>query len=217
MPLSNKLSGKIADELGLDKDQREVINYGAFAVIQIMASLAAVALLGFLFGVLLEALIVSFSMSVLRQFSGGGHASKPSLCIAMGTLVTIVIALLARYVGGYVDVYALSAAAALFYIWSFYTVFKRAPVDSSAKPISSEVKRKRMKRVSLMVLSAYILLTILLVFLFVVFEDVRFSRLSFCVFGGAAWQAFTLTSLGNRGISKIDNWLVTLFFRKENI
>jgi len=94
-----------------------------------MASLAAVALLGFLLGVLLEALIVSFSMSILRQFSGGGHASKPSLCIAMGTLVTIVIALLAHHVGGYVDVYALSAAAALFYIWSFYTVFKRAPVD----------------------------------------------------------------------------------------
>jgi len=217
MPLSNKISGKIADELSLDKDQREVINYGAFAVIQITASLAVVALLGFLLGVLPEALVVSFSMSILRQFSGGGHASRPAICVVIGTIVTISIALFAHYAGGYLDGYAVSVAAVLFYIWSFYTVLKRAPVDSAAKPISSEAKRKIMKRVSLIILSVYILLTLLLVYLFIVFKDVRFSRFAFCVFGGAAWQAFTLTSLGNHSIAKIDNWLVTLFFGKENI
>ena len=75
--LSNNIANKVALELSLDDDNREVIAYGTFALIQMLFSIILVFLFGLLFHVAFEALIISFTGSILRKYSGGVHASSP--------------------------------------------------------------------------------------------------------------------------------------------
>ena len=59
--LSNSIANKVALELSLDKDNREVIAYGTFALMQMFFSIILVFLFGLLFHVAFEALIISFT------------------------------------------------------------------------------------------------------------------------------------------------------------
>ena len=48
------------------------------------------------------------------------------------------------------------------FIWSYYIIYKLAPVDSASKPIVKEEKRKRMKKGSIILLSVYLIITVFL-------------------------------------------------------
>ena len=65
--ISQKISGNITRELDLDEDKKAVINYGIFALIQIMLSIVSVIVFGAIFNVVVEALIISFVTSILRK------------------------------------------------------------------------------------------------------------------------------------------------------
>ena len=87
--LSNNIANKVASELTLDENNREVIAYGTFALIQMLLSITLVFLFGLLFHVAFEALIISFTGSILRKYSGGVHASSPGICTFIGTIVCV--------------------------------------------------------------------------------------------------------------------------------
>ena len=94
--ISNRFAEKIANEMDYDQDKKEVMAYGAHAILQIFFSLLFVVIFGMIFGVLIEALIVSFSTSVLRKYSGGVHAASPAICMIVGGVFVVVFCFLAR-------------------------------------------------------------------------------------------------------------------------
>lgn len=205
--LSNNLALKISQELKLDKDNQEIIAYGTFAMFQINLSILFVIIFGFIFGITIEALLISFSGSILRKYSGGAHASTPNMCIIIGTGICIGQALIiSLLISPIVNPLMLLILGIITFIYSYYLINKLAPVDSPAKPIKTQKKINRMKKGSLYVLSVYLVISSLLSFIYIYLGDERYAVYTLCIFTGAAWQSFTLTKAGHLTIKKIDGF-----------
>ena len=206
--LSNNIANKVASELTLDENNREVIAYGTFALMQMLLSITLVFLFGLLFHVAFEALIISFTGSILRKYSGGAHASSPGICTFIGTIVcvgqAVLISLLISSVANFKFVIALGV---VIFIWSYYIIYKLAPVDSASKPIVKEEKRKRMKKGSIILLSLYLIITVFLILFYISSVEKKLLFYALCLYAGILWQAFTLTSPGHLLIGKVDTFL----------
>ena len=214
MSLSNKLAQKISLKLDYDDEKCAVINYGIFAFLQTLASLAIITLLGILLGMVWQALVVTFSASILRQYSGGVHATSPNICLIVGTVATLTITLAAHHLTGLVPVEILITINALLMASSYWLVIKYAPVDSPAKPIRTEHKRKKMKRFSLIVLTAYFTIIVVLVVMYLTQENSACMEFAMCIGMATGWQVFNLTKKGHRWLKKVDSILAGLLLNK---
>jgi len=205
--LCKAIANKIALELNLDNDKREVIAYGAFAILHMLLSIILVIIFGALFNVLVEALIISLTISILRKYSGGVHASTPGICAAIGTIVCIGLALGAVIVSSMASLNLLLILGCIVFIWSYHIIYKFAPVDSLAKPIKKTEKRKRMKKGSIFILSFYLIIEIINIVVYVVTGNKNFIVYLICIYLGVIWQVFTLTASGSYVVGKIDSFL----------
>lgn len=204
----NNIAGKIAAELDFDNDSKEVIAYGMFALIHIVLSIILVIIFGILFHVVFESLIVCFTVSILRKYSGGVHASSPGRCAAIGTFICIGQALLFTFlIGPVITLSLLIYLGVGIFALSYYLIYELAPVDSSAKQIRTKEKKIRMKKGSICVLSTYIIIVVINTAIYIFFKDIRFLIYSLCIYGGAAWQVFTLTRVGHSMMYSIDAFL----------
>lgn len=199
--LSNSIANKVATELNLDSDKKEVIAYGTFALLQTVTSILLVSVFGYLFHVTIEALIVMFTASILRKYSGGAHASSPGNCTIIGVIICIGQAIIISSIGNFNIALILGL---IVFAWAYYMVYKLVPVDNPAKPIKKEEKRKRMKKGSFIILSIYFIGNLLLMMLFLSTKKVTFLIYALCIIGGIVWQVFTLTQVGHLILAKID-------------
>lgn len=206
--LSNNIATKLATELNLDKDNKEIIAYGAFTFFQMIYSIALVVVFGYVFGVGPEALTISFVASILRKYSGGAHATSPGRCAIIGTIVCIGQVLLFKFILDLgLDLNIILLLELLVFIWSYYIVYKLAPVDSIAKPIRKKEKRIRLKKGSIIILSIYLIVTLFIMILYMNKENESLPIYALSICGGIAWQVFTLTKSGHLILHKIDAFL----------
>lgn len=215
--LTNNIAEKISLELELDNDRKEVIAYGTFALLHTTLSIILIVIFGLIFGVLAEAIIVAFTISILRKYSGGAHASSPGVCAAIGTAIAVGQALVISFViTPLISLNLIIPLGLLTFAWSYYIILKLAPVDSAAKPIKTQKKRKRMKKGSILILDAYLVIVMLSIILYLLTHEKRFLIFSLCIYGGTAWQAFTLTYRGHLTFWKIDSFLnqLSTFIRR---
>ncbi|MBB6713810.1 accessory gene regulator ArgB-like protein [Clostridium gasigenes] len=202
--LSKKVAFKIANELKLDNDNKEVISYGIFAIIQMFYNVLLVILFAAVFNVVIEALIASFTIAILRKSSGGAHASSAKICVVVGTFITVTIGLVAKI---NINVNSIMIIGVITFIWAYYIVFKLAPVDSAAKPIRTEKKRKRLKRSSIFILSIYLIIIGVSIMLYLYTKIDRLLIYSICILGGVIWQVLSLTKIGHEIVKIIDAFL----------
>lgn len=200
--LSNNISANIAKELNLDIEKKEIINYGLFAVIQILFSIVLTMIFGLIFNVFLESLIVAFTISILRKSSGGAHASTPGRCAILGTIVSVGFGLVAKLIEK--NAVTISLIGIIIFFWSFYIVYKLAPVDSAAKPIKNQERRKKLKRSSMMILSVYLVIAIANILYHYYSVNVSVLTYTLCIYMGLVWQIFSLTKSGHLILGKID-------------
>ncbi|MCB2313445.1 accessory gene regulator B family protein [Clostridium tagluense] len=206
--LSNNIANKVALELSLDHDNREVIAYGTFALMQMFVSIIFVFLFGLLFHVAFGALIISFTAAVLRKYSGGVHASSPGNCTCIGTIVCVGQAVLISFlISSVVNLKLIIILGVMTFIWAYYIIYKLAPVDSASKPIVKEEKRKRMKRGSIILLSVYLIIAVVFILLYLGSGESKLMLYALCLYSGILWQVFTLTTLGHLLVGKVDTFL----------
>lgn len=206
----SKISNIIGNELDLNKEKILVINYGLFAIIQILISIILVIVFGSFFKVVDKALIILISISILRQSSGGVHASSPSTCTMIGTVWSVGMAVLINQKSfEFVNSVLLTI---IIFILGYYILYKLAPVDSSAKPIRTESKRIRLKKRSILILSVYLLVVILNFIGYYLVKKEYLLNYSQCISIGVLWQIFSLTSIGHVVLGKLD-----AFFNKTKI
>lgn len=193
--LAHKLAETIAQSLNYDVEKRAVIAYGLVAIIQILITVFLVLAFGLLLDVPVEALIVCFSVSILRKYSGGAHAGSAELCTGIGVVYSVAAAFFAAKGLALVSVpiYVMIAMLPV-YAGSFLILWKSAPMDSSNKPIRTEQKRARMKKKSLMVLLAYGCLSFFL--LIKGQKEAVYRGYALSLLFGLSWQIFTLTKNG---------------------
>ncbi|MCM8710257.1 accessory gene regulator B family protein [Clostridium sp. SYSU_GA19001] len=215
--LADNIAKKISLELKLDSDRKEVIAYGTFALLHTLLSIILVIIFGAVLNVMVEALIISFAISILRKYSGGVHASSPGICASVGTVITLILAVFICFgLNSYISLNLIFASGLICFFWSYYIIIKLAPVDSPAKPIKTQKKRERMKKGSIFILAVYAVIVLLNIYLYMYTKEKRFLIFSLCIYSGTVWQAFTLTTQGHTALKKLDsflNQLITLLRR----
>lgn len=201
--LARALARNIALTLGYDDERQAVIAYGLIAIIQIIVTVSIVLILGILIGTPIEALIVCFSVSILRKYSGGMHAGFAELCTGIGIVYCTVTAFLAKnlFLPLYRPIPMLIAIAAIYGI-SYWVLWKYAPVDSPNKPIRTEQKRKRMKKYSFGVVSVYLAFSLILFIFGFKMHFLGTYGISFLF--GVSWQTLTLTPPGGFLLHSVD-------------
>lgn len=206
--LSKSIANKIALELNIDNDRKEVMAYGTFALLQTFLLIFLTIIFGYLFHVAIEALIILFTASILRKHSGGAHASSPSNCTLIGLTMCIGQArLISPILNMLVDSNIISILMFMIFVWSYYMIYKLVPVDSPAKPINNKNIKKRMKKHSIMILSIYFITVVSTIILYFNFQKVKFLVYALSISVGIAWQIFTLTKYGHSVLNKMDAFL----------
>ena len=214
--LSKNIANNLKRELDLDEDKRSIIEYGLFAFFHMGISILLVAIVGAIFNVMIEALIISFVVAILRKFSGGAHASTAINCAIVGVLVSVIPAYLIRNIN-FNSNYIISIGI-LLYIISFITIYKLAPVDSPNKPIKKAEKIKRLKRGSIIILSIYMIIVLFNIITTYVSKNNVLLLYSSCIYIGILWQVFTLTKFGHFIVNIIDSLFIKIlnFRGREN-
>lgn len=202
----HKITRYICNELNLDDEKREVINYGLFAFLQMIYSFILVFCIGYIFKVQKEALITVVVISHLRKASGGVHASTPISCLLMGTVLSVLSAIILKLVN--YNIKSSILMTIIVFIYAYYIVYKKAPVDSVNKLIKSPEKRKRLKKASIKILTCYLVIIIL----FAIYYNGTNLNYIMSINFGVFWQIFSLTKYG-----KVFFYMVDYLILREEI
>lgn len=212
--LSKNITKTIENQLDLDNDRASIIEYGLYAFFQMSISILITAIIGAIFNVMIEALLISFVIAILRKSSGGVHASTSINCTIVGALVAVTPAYLIKHISfnsNYIIIIGI-----LLYIISFIIIYKLAPVDSPNKPIKKEDKIKRLKRGSIIILSIYMIVVLINLVLYYRTKSNVLLLYSSCIYIGIIWQVFTLTKLGHVIVKIIDSLLIKIIRVRGN-
>lgn len=208
--LARKLANSISVSLGYDHEKEAVIAYGLTAIIQIFITTLLILMAGILIGAPVEALIIGFSVSILRKYSGGAHAGTAELCTSFSVFYCTLTAFLSkRLLAELYHPVLMGIACVVIFVLSFFVIYKFAPVDSPNKPIRTEQKIKRMRKGSFFILSVYFVISV--IFYMLSFEHESFNSYGISMLFGVSWQTFTLTHPGSRFIGKLN----AIVLRKE--
>ncbi|EJO5346335.1 accessory gene regulator B family protein [Clostridium botulinum] len=214
--VSNIIADKIALELKLDKDRKEVIAYGTFAFFQTTFCILFIIICGYFFYAQIEALMISFTIAILRKYSGGVHASSPNSCAIIGTIICVGLAIIILELTNLIhNLNILACWGIVIFVWAYYIIYKLAPVDSMAKPIKKPKEIKKFKKNSIITLSIYLVIILINFGLYYKTRDKKFIVYSLCIYTGVVWQIFTLTRYGHFAVKKLDEFLIFVIHIKR--
>lgn len=200
--------------LDVDDDNKEIIIYGAINVFQIIFSVLWVFILGFIFGVIEEAIIFSFTNAILRKYSGGVHASSPSRCIIIGTSIAVISGIIIDSELCRLNIYTVVLMSIFSLLSSLFIIIKNAPVDSHKKPIVNIQLRKQFKNKSINVIAVLSLVIMILFIIYMKYTNLYYIKVIESISLGVFWQAITLTRVGIYLLNKVDLILRCIFERR---
>jgi len=216
--LDEKIAVKIGNDakslLNVDDDKEQIIIYGAICLFQIIFAILWVIIAGLFFGVLYEALIFTIIVGVLRKYSGGGHASSPSSCIIIGTILAVVAGLSIDKIFYKLNLTTVILISITFITFAFIIVIKDAPVDSIKKPITNVEMKKQFKKKSIIVIFIFSALIIILYVLSKKYSELFYIKVIETISFGILWQTITLTKKGISFLNKVDFVLKYIIGRK---
>lgn len=208
MYLTERMAAKMGEKartvLKVDEEKEKIIVYGAIGLIQILWSILWTTLIGMIFGVVYEALLFSIIVGMLKRYSGGAHASSPGRCIVIGVAAATASGLLIQLLTNREAVGLIIMLGILCFSTSFFVIAKKAPVDSSSKPIRSTRMRQRLNHTSKVILICYIISMLCMLFLYKVFSKECYLSIYICIGFGTLWQSVTLTKCGIKILNKVD-------------
>lgn len=211
MSLVEKIAVNIGKQtrsiLELDDDTEEVVIYGAVNLIQVSLGLLFTIIIGFIFGVLYEALLFTLTSAILKKCSGGPHASSPGRCLFMGSTISVGVSLFISNILSMQNLWIISIAGGLSIIIAIYIIIIKAPVASENKPITSIKMRRRLKRNCIRIVLIFSIIMIVSLILFKVSQNSFYIKIFQCICLGTLWQTVTLTKPIIRFLHKFDSLL----------
>lgn len=189
--LIQRFSKIIASPLNYNEEQTAVIQYGLFAIVQIVLIGLLITLIGILADCVLECWIVYVAAGLLRKSTGGAHAKTANACLVVSVIAVSIIGMTSRYITFLPYALPVSIILSLFaFMLGCFIVFKLAPVGHPNKPLNKPEKIKRLRRQSLIILLIYAAFAILFLVLSHRFERSISLLVSLCL--SVLWQAMTL-------------------------
>ncbi len=202
--LSNNIASNIAKALGMDKNKQEIIAYGAYILLDTVLAIGMVMILGAIFGVFFQALVISFASALFRKTSGGAHATTPVRCASIFAIVSVGLAIIIENSKMWFNTPLIIIYLVVTFVISYFIVLKLAPKDSPNKPIVKETKIKELKAKSIRTLYIYAIMCIAILAVGYYFRTKTLLPYIALICTGYLWQAFTLTSLGHTTINKME-------------
>jgi accessory gene regulator B len=193
-------------ELDLTPDQEAIAVFGLQTLLYPTLDFLCFCLAGWLLGCLAATAVVALTTFVLRLFSQGAHSRSPLTCALTGVIMVPALGKIAVLTAPLFTGTELSLVVALGFLVVIGTVWRLAPADSPAKPVTSDEERQRLHLFSIIV----VLLIAITQFVLLLTRP-QASSLVLATSFGLWWQAFTLTGAGHRFAVLLDN----LFDRKE--
>lgn len=208
MSPTEKLAVNIARKakivLDVDEDKEQTIIYGAINLLQITFAILWVIIIGLLLGVLYEALIFSIVVGILRKYSGGVHASSPSHCIIIGTILAAIAGIIIDKLFYKLTISTVVVISIFCVVAALIIVFENAPVDSINKPITNIEMKRRFKGKSILVILIFSLLIMILFVFHKTYLQVYYITAIESITLGILWQSITLTKIGRLAFNKVD-------------
>ena len=211
MSMTEKIATNIGKRtrciLNFDDDTEEVVVYGAINLIQTSVSFLLIIVIGFIFGVLYESLLFTITVSTLKKYSGGTHASTPGRCLFIGSTISVSFSLLISHILCKQNIWCINATGILCIIISTYIIIKKAPVSSENKPITGEKMRQRLKRDSIVTILVCSIVMVIALIIFKVSSNIIYIKIFECIGLGVLWQSITLTKPTIKFLNKVDSLL----------
>lgn len=205
--VSERIAEKVSEQLNYDNEKKEVIQYGTYALLQTLISIISVLILGLALGVAVNSLVFLFTASILRKYSGGAHSESPNTCTALGIIMSISIGLIlkAKFFLN-LEFFIIVISTIIVFVFSYFVIYKYAPVDSPNKPIKTDKKKKRMRKESFKILTIYLSIIIIGSILFYKFNLLILKPLIISILLGVLWQSITLLRIGHLLLGTIDSF-----------
>ena len=197
--LTRSAAEYLQKQLGLTQDETEVILYGLQVIIYSLMDILTICLMGWLLGCFWTTLAVALTAGSLRLLSGGAHSSSPLICNIVGMVMAPLLAKIAEFAAVQMNHSVLLCVVLLGAACSLLTFYLLAPVDSPAKPITTDQERRKFNRLSVILAALITLGQITLLILG------NSPAVVLAVSFGTWWQAFTLTKAGHRFTSIADH------------
>src|SRR5690554_1263226 len=94
--LADKVGVYLATQLNLDKDQQEILRFGALTFILQFSIVALSLLIAWPLGLLKYTFVFLVAFAFLRQFGGGPHSDDPNRCLIMSTIFLLFCGFISR-------------------------------------------------------------------------------------------------------------------------
>lgn len=116
---------------------KELFSYAIYSLLFGLLPIFIVVILGLVFGMLREGLLMIFPFMLIRKFSGGYHLNSPKLCVIISlTLLTLAMALLKVVTqGGYMSFLTVIVFLSVICLCVF------SPVENSARMLTNTERR----------------------------------------------------------------------------
>lgn len=141
-----------------DKD-KSLFAYAVYSFLFGMTPIVIIIVLGFIFDMLAEGLLLITPFMLLRKFSGGYHLKSPLVCVVTSTTLLTLSLLSVRLIISSKAVIILSSLVML----ATVTLFSLSPIDSEARRLSKkETKTFRLiaRAIAILFLVIYLLLVL---------------------------------------------------------
>ncbi len=194
MGIEERLISSLQKELNLTTDQLEVVGFGYRLLIYSIWGYLFIILLAYLFNTVQVTLTAAITASLFRIFSGGAHASTQKRCVVVGAIIFNVLGLISSTYHPYLSVDQLRGVLWVVAILAFISFILYSPADTPGKPISSEVQKKKLRSISILLLIGWFIL-----FNFVIKGETDTNRQYLLATSlGLAWQSVSLWPLTYR-------------------
>jgi accessory gene regulator B len=159
---SNTITENLVKSGTITSADKEVYLFGIQQGFVILLNILTTIVLGILLETLWQILLFTISYIGLRSFAGGYHAKTPQRCYIMSTILTLVVALLQKYI-------ALSVASYIgLLLFSTIIILVLSPVENNNKPLD-DLEKRVYRRTSIIVCLIEVLITITLLLLNIAF------------------------------------------------
>ena len=208
--LAKKIAASIGTSLGYDEEKVAVVAYGLIGILQFLSIFILTALFGLIFSCCIEAVIVFLSVGFLRRFTGGAHSSGIYSCLVYSVFFVCSISAAARYALPLLPFEVICVFCAAIFLFGYIIIALKAPVAPPNKPCRTEEKRKRLRKWSFIVISAFALV----IAASLVFKNVniRLYSAGLALALSTLWQVIMMTKPGHKFISFFDG----LFMPKKS-
>lgn len=206
---ATKISHLIAAEAG--KDQ-EVLLFGLRLFTSFVLGYLLLIVISAPFQAIWQTLTAALTVSCFRVLSGGAHASSQVRCSLIGVLVLVPAGVIAKNFNAVLNDY-IPTILVIIFVLGLIIVYYYVPADTPGKPITSQVQKKYLRRLSFTLLLAWLIG----VYFCYVHSTGLVEGLVVASLFGMCWQLFSLTPAGYAVVKLLDRTLKIFTWERRGI